>query len=126
MIYILRMRLLVKAWHTIRMLRTTLEAQSAVMDVYREGIALLQRQVLEERRERLALVNAWRISVEQPEVDLRDDLDMMIRSLADEVAQIGLRLLKGIGALHRLGIIHRDIKPDNLQLGPQGQLTAVI
>ena len=88
MIYILRMRLLVKAWHTIRMLRTTLEAQSAVMDVYREGIALLQRQVLEERRERLALVNAWRISVEQPEVDLRDDLDLMIRSLADEVAQI--------------------------------------
>lgn len=70
------------------MLRTTLEAQSAVMDVYREGIALLQRQVLEERRERLALVNAWRISVEQPEVDLRDDLDLMIRSLADEVAQI--------------------------------------
>lgn len=88
MIYILHMRLLVKAWHTIRMLRATLEAQSAVMDVYREGIALLQRQVLEERRERLALVNAWRISVEQPEVDLRDDLDLMIRSLADEVAQI--------------------------------------
>lgn len=88
MIYILHMRLLAKAWLTIRMLRTTLEAQSAVMDVYREGIALLQRQVLEERRERLALVNAWRISVEQPEVDLRDDLDLMIRSLADEVAQI--------------------------------------
>ncbi|HLA36455.1 MAG TPA: bifunctional protein-serine/threonine kinase/phosphatase [Rhodocyclaceae bacterium] len=44
---------------------------------------------------------------------------------ADEVAQLGLRLLKAIGALHRLGIVHRDIKPDNLQLGPKGQLTVL-
>ena len=39
-----------------------------------------------------------------------------------EVAQIGLRLLKGIGALHRQGIVHRDIKPDNLHLGQDGRL----
>lgn len=41
----------------------------------------------------------------------------------DEVAAIGLRLLKAVGLLHRLGIIHRDIKPDNIQLGAQGQIT---
>ncbi|QDX80015.1 serine/threonine protein phosphatase [Denitratisoma sp. DHT3] len=40
-----------------------------------------------------------------------------------EAAQLGIRLLSGIGRLHRLGIIHRDIKPDNLQLGPDGRLT---
>lgn len=45
------------------------------------------------------------------------------RFAAEEVAAIGLRLLKGVGLLHRLGIIHRDIKPDNLQLGAQGQVT---
>lgn len=45
------------------------------------------------------------------------------RFSAEEVAAIGLRLLKGVGRLHRLGIIHRDIKPDNLQLGAQGQVT---
>ncbi len=39
-----------------------------------------------------------------------------------EGAQIGLRLLKGIAALHRLGIAHRDIKPDNLHLGQDGRL----
>jgi protein phosphatase len=39
-----------------------------------------------------------------------------------EAAQIGLRLLKGIGALHRQGIVHRDIKPDNLHLGQDGRL----
>lgn len=41
----------------------------------------------------------------------------------DEVTAIGLRLLKGIGLLHQLGIVHRDIKPDNVQLGNQGQVT---
>lgn len=45
------------------------------------------------------------------------------RFSAEEVAEIGLRVLKGLALLHRLGILHRDIKPDNLQLGPQGQVT---
>ncbi len=40
-----------------------------------------------------------------------------------EVAQIGIRLLQGVAILHRLAIVHRDIKPDNLQLGAQGQVT---
>ena len=42
-----------------------------------------------------------------------------------EVAALGIRLLGSVAALHRLGIVHRDIKPDNLQLGPQGQLTVL-
>lgn len=39
-----------------------------------------------------------------------------------EIADLGQRLLKGISALHRLAIIHRDIKPDNLHLGVDGRL----
>jgi serine/threonine protein phosphatase PrpC len=39
-----------------------------------------------------------------------------------EIAQIGIRLLKGIGALHRLAIVHRDIKPENLHLGTDARL----
>lgn len=42
-------------------------------------------------------------------------------SPADAVL-IGIRLLKGIAALHRLAIIHRDIKPDNLHAGGDGRL----
>lgn len=39
-----------------------------------------------------------------------------------EVEELGIRLLKGVSALHRLDIVHRDIKPDNLHLGSDGHL----
>lgn len=39
-----------------------------------------------------------------------------------DVVQVGIRLLKGVSALHRLSIIHRDIKPENLHAGNDGRL----
>lgn len=39
-----------------------------------------------------------------------------------EVTRLGIKLLKAVGQLHRLGIVHRDIKPDNLHLDNHGQL----
>ena len=39
-----------------------------------------------------------------------------------EVEELGIRLLKGVSALHRLDIVHRDIKPDNLHVGSDGRL----
>lgn len=39
-----------------------------------------------------------------------------------ELTQIGVALLKAMGKLHRLGIVHRDIKPDNLHLDREGRL----
>ncbi len=39
-----------------------------------------------------------------------------------ETVDVGIRLLKGLGALHRLSIVHRDIKPENVHLGSDGRL----
>ena len=41
---------------------------------------------------------------------------------AAEAVQLGIRLLKGVAALHRLSILHRDIKPENLHLGTDKRL----
>ena len=41
---------------------------------------------------------------------------------AGEVVRLGISLLKAIAALHRLDIIHRDIKTDNIHLGQDGVL----
>jgi len=39
-----------------------------------------------------------------------------------EAADLATRTLKALSALHRLAIVHRDIKPDNLHLGADGRL----
>ncbi|MDE1892560.1 MAG: bifunctional protein-serine/threonine kinase/phosphatase [Betaproteobacteria bacterium] len=39
-----------------------------------------------------------------------------------EIADVAIRTLKALTTLHKLGIVHRDIKPDNLHLGADGKL----
>ncbi len=39
-----------------------------------------------------------------------------------EVVRLGISLLKAIAALHRLDIVHRDVKTDNVHLGQDGVL----
>ena len=39
-----------------------------------------------------------------------------------EVVQLGIQLLRGVADLHRVGIVHRDLRPDNLHLDRRGQL----
>jgi hypothetical protein len=99
---LLDVRLLWKALRTIQVMRSALNAQreriielelglvakDSVMGVLNVGIEAKQREILEERRHRLDLLHAWRISIEQPEVDVRDELDAWIAQLRDEVALI--------------------------------------
>lgn len=55
------------------------------------------------------------------------------QTLAERVAKIGapsipeaikyaIELARAVGALHRRSVIHRDVKPDNVHLGDDGQL----
>lgn len=44
------------------------------------------------------------------------------RFMPSEAADLMVKTLKSLSVLHRLAIIHRDIKPDNLHLGADGRL----
>jgi protein phosphatase len=55
-------------------------------------------------------------------VSLQQRLDAGQHFTAAEVATLGIRLMKALGALHRLDILHRDIKPANLHLDSAGKL----
>ena len=49
-------------------------------------------------------------------------LDQGRRFMPAEAVDLTTRTLKALAALHRLAIVHRDIKPDNLHLGADGRL----
>lgn len=53
---------------------------------------------------------------------LKARLDAGHRFGPGEVTELGTRILKGVASLHRLSIVHRDIKPDNLHLDSEGRL----
>ncbi|HEY8085640.1 MAG TPA: bifunctional protein-serine/threonine kinase/phosphatase [Methylophilaceae bacterium] len=70
-----------------------------------------------ERRSCLYYVMSWHAGS-----TLQQKLDSGQHFSIADVAGIGIRLVKGLGALHRLNILHRDIKPANLHQGDDGKL----
>src|SRR5690606_35035111 len=70
-----------------------------------------------EKRSRLYYLMSWHSGE-----TLQERLDSGHHFTATEVARIGTELLRGIGALHRLNILHRDIKPDNIHMDDDRQL----
>jgi protein phosphatase len=55
-------------------------------------------------------------------VSLQQRLDAGHHFTSAEVAGLGIRLMKALGALHRLDVLHRDVKPGNLHLDAAGKL----
>lgn len=70
-----------------------------------------------ERRSCLYYVMSWHAGA-----TLQQKLDSGQHFSTADVGSIGIRLAKGLGALHRLNIVHRDIKPANLHQGDDGKL----
>ena len=70
-----------------------------------------------ERRSCLYYVMSWHGGA-----TLQQKLDIGQHFSSADAGGVGLRLVKGLGALHRLNIIHRDIKPANLHQGDDGKL----
>jgi serine/threonine protein phosphatase PrpC len=57
-----------------------------------------------------------------PGASLKERLAAGTRYSPTEAATLGIEILKGLAILHRLSIVHRDIKPDNLHLGADRRL----
>ncbi len=106
---------------TLRLESNDSEAAAALMHeewLARRVVSHYFPQVVQrEARRHLYYLMSWHEGA-----SLQAQLDTDHHFSAAEAVQLGLRLLKGVAALHRLGIVHRDIKPANLHAGQDGRL----
>ena len=52
--------------------------------------------------------------------DLRKVLQERKRLSVDEVIQLGVEMAQALNHVHSQGIVHRDVKPSNIMIGPDG------
>jgi len=70
-----------------------------------------------EKRTRLYYVMSWHEGF-----TLQQQIDSGHHFTPAETSHIGQELMRGLGILHRLNIVHRDIKPDNIHMGSDDRL----
>jgi serine/threonine protein phosphatase PrpC len=106
---------------TLRLDACDREAQNAL--IYEEWLARrvtsqhFPQVMSHEPRAHLYYLMSWHEGA-----TLRQQLDVGQRYTVGAAVQLALDLLRGVAALHRLAIVHRDIKPDNIHLGQDGCL----
>jgi hypothetical protein len=62
------------------------EWQALIIEAKDSEIRQLKLAGLAMQQAQRDLVAAWRVSLEKPEIDIRDDLDVMLRNLSDQIA----------------------------------------
>lgn len=99
-----------------KLLRSRLETEAERTSSLNHPNVAIIYDVLEEKREYL-------IVMEYVEgATLRDRL---VKSFPlDEFFRIAIQLADGVAAAHEKGIVHCDLKPENIMLGPAGQTGA--
>lgn len=71
---------------------TALAEQSLILEMAASSIEEWQQRSLAAVRVQREIATAWRAHCDSPEVDIREDLDNMIRDIADNVAMMEERL----------------------------------
>lgn len=64
----------------------------------------------------------WIVMEYVPSQSLRTVLEHDGRISPYQGAEVGLAVLNALGAAHRAGVVHRDVKPDNILLGRDGRI----
>ena len=65
----------------------------------------------------------WLVYYVMPYIEgptLRTHLDLVRRLSVDDTIRLGCDLLGALGAAHQIGVVHRDVKPENVVLSPNG------
>ena len=70
-----------------------------------------------DKRSRLYYVMSWHEGA-----TLQQQIDSGHHFTPVEVTHVGQELIRGLSVLHRLNIVHRDIKPDNIHMGSDERL----
>ena len=84
----------------------------------KQAVARFFPQVITARQQNyLYYLTTW-----HPGQSVQQRLDSGYHFTVPEVLLLGEQLVRAVGALHRRSILHRDIKPDNVHLGDDGQL----
>ncbi|MBL9077967.1 MAG: protein kinase [Planctomycetes bacterium] len=104
-------------------------AQARLLDEGRLGQQIRHPNVAEifgvEAIELLGMRTTYLVMQYVRGTTLRDFLSRSGAPVEDLVRRIGADAASGLSALHRRGLVHRDVKPENLILTPDGQLKIV-